>query len=134
MQQASGQTVQQWCVENEIKPNTYYNHLKRVREQFLGSSPAIVPLNVPQQSAIIRIEKNGLHISLPTNITQDTLPALVNALCLNGLPAGQQVYLVTGYTGLRRLNRHSYLLTLQRDALNIIGVNILNWYGAVSAQ
>ena len=25
-------------------------------------------------------------------------------------------------------------LTLQRDALNIIGVNILNWLGAVSAQ
>ena len=25
-------------------------------------------------------------------------------------------------------------LTLLRDALNIIGVNILNWYGAVSAH
>ena len=25
-------------------------------------------------------------------------------------------------------------ITLLRDALNIIGVNILNWYGAVSAQ
>ena len=34
-----------------------------------------------QQSADIRIEKNGLHISLPTSITQDTLLALVNALC-----------------------------------------------------
>ena len=81
MQQASGQTVQQWCVENEIKPNTYYNHLKRVREQFLGSSPAIVPLNVPQQSADIRIEKNGLQIALPANISSDTLLALVQSLC-----------------------------------------------------
>ena len=39
-------------------------------------------LTVPQQqSADIRIEKNDLHISLPTSITQDTLLALVNALC-----------------------------------------------------
>jgi len=27
--------------------------------------------------------------------------------------------------------RRSFSLTLLRDALNIIGVNILNWYGAV---
>ena len=32
---------------------------------------------------------------------------------------------------LRRLGQRSFSLTLQRDALNIIGVNILNWYGAV---
>ncbi|MBR3043111.1 MAG: IS66 family insertion sequence element accessory protein TnpB [Oscillospiraceae bacterium] len=80
-QQASGLTVRQWCIENGVKPKTYYYHLKKVREQFLDSSPTIVPLNVPQQSADIRIEKNDLHISLPTSITQDTLLALVNALC-----------------------------------------------------
>lgn len=80
-QQASGLTVQQWCMENGIKPKTYYYHLRKVREQFLDSSPAIVPLNVPQQSADIRIEKNGLQISLPANISPDTLTALVHALC-----------------------------------------------------
>ncbi len=80
-QQASGLTVQQWCAENGIKPKTYYYHLKKVREQFLDSSPAIVPLNVPQQSADIRIEKNGLQISLPANISPDTLLTLVQSLC-----------------------------------------------------
>ena len=80
-QQASGLNVREWCAENGIAPNTYYNHLKRVREQFLGSSPAIVPLNVPQQSSDIRIEKNGLQISLPANIAPDTLLALVQSLC-----------------------------------------------------
>ena len=55
---------------------------RNVREQYIQSAHAVVPLTVPQQqSADIRIEKNGLHISLPTNITQDTLLALVNALC-----------------------------------------------------
>ena len=80
-QQASGLTVQQWCMENGVKPKTYYYHLKKVREQFLNSSPAIVPLNVPQQSADIRIEKNGLQISLPANISPDTLLTLVQSLC-----------------------------------------------------
>ena len=80
-QQASGLTVRQWCLENGIKPKTYYYHLKKVREQFLDSSPTIVPLNVPQQSADIRIEKNGVQISLPVNISPDTLLALVQSLC-----------------------------------------------------
>ena len=80
-QQASGLTVRQWCIENGVKPKTYYYHLKKVREQFLDSSPAIVPLNVPQQSADIRIEKNGLQISLPANISPNTLLTLVQSLC-----------------------------------------------------
>lgn len=80
-QQASGQTVQQWCAENGINLKPYYYRLRKVREQFLNSSPAIVPLNMPQQSADIRIEKNGLQITLPANISPDTLLALVQSLC-----------------------------------------------------
>lgn len=80
-QQASGLTVQQWCAENGINLKTYYYRLKKVREQFLDSSPSIVPLNVPQQNANIRIEKNGVQISLPANISPDTLLALVQSLC-----------------------------------------------------
>ena len=60
-QQASGLTVRQWCIENGVKPKTNYYRLRKVREQFLDSSPAIVPLNVPPQSADIRIEKNGFN-------------------------------------------------------------------------
>ena len=80
-QQASGLTVRQWCAENGIKPKTYYYRLKKVREQFLDSSPAIVPLSVPHQRSDIHIEKNGLQISLPADISPDTLLALVQSLC-----------------------------------------------------
>ena len=80
-QQASGLTVQQWCRENGINPKTYYYRLKKVREQYIDSAPAIVPLNVSQQNTDIRIEKNGLQISLPANISPDTLLALVQSLC-----------------------------------------------------
>ena len=80
-QQASGLTVRRWCLENGIKPKTYYYHLKKVREQFLDSSPSIVPLSVPQQNADIRIAKNDLQISLPADIAPETLLALVQTLC-----------------------------------------------------
>ena len=32
-QQSSGMSVEQWCVENGIKPKTYYYRLRRVREK-----------------------------------------------------------------------------------------------------
>ena len=80
-QQTSGLTVQQWCSQNGIKPSTYYNRLRRVREQYLNSPPAIVPLATSRQASDIHIEKEGLHISLPSNIESDTLIALVHELC-----------------------------------------------------
>ena len=74
-------TVQQWCSQNGIKPNTYYNRLRSVREQYLDSAPAIVPLATSRQTSDIHIEKEGLHISLPSDIEADTLIALVHELC-----------------------------------------------------
>jgi hypothetical protein len=46
-QQASGLTILEWCAENGIKPNTYYNRLKKVREKYIEKSTAIVPVSVP---------------------------------------------------------------------------------------
>ena len=80
-QQASGMTVLRWCEENGIKPKTYYYHLRKLREKCMASSPAIVPLSVPKCTSDIHIEKNGLQISLPTDISADTLIALVHELC-----------------------------------------------------
>ena len=82
-QQASGLSIKQWCDENGIKTNTYYARLKRIREHSLDSLPAIVPLNIPQQQcqSEIRIGKNNLQISLPSDIDPETLLALVKALC-----------------------------------------------------
>ena len=61
-QQASGQTVQQWCAENGINVKTYYHRLRRVREQCMDSVPSIVSVPHPQQSRDIHIEKNGVQI------------------------------------------------------------------------
>lgn len=80
-QQASGMTVQRWCEENGINPKTYYYHLRKLREKCVTSAPAIVPLGVSKCTSDIHIEKNGLQISLPTDISADTLIALVHELC-----------------------------------------------------
>lgn len=78
---ASGMTVQSWCAENGMNVRTYYYHLRKVREQCVESVPEIVPLTMPQQTGDIHIEKNGLQISLPADISKETLIALVQELC-----------------------------------------------------
>ena len=80
-QQSSGLTVQKWCAENGINAKTYYYRLRKVREQFMEDSPSIVPVSVPRSSENIHIEKNGLQISLPADISLETLLALVHELC-----------------------------------------------------
>ena len=80
-QQASGLTVPQWCAENGIKTKSFYYRLRRVREQYIQSAQAIVPVSVPQQPSDIHIEKKGLQITLPADIAPDTLLALVKTLC-----------------------------------------------------
>ena len=79
--QASGMTVQNWCAENGMNVKTYYYHLRKVREQCMETVPEIVPLTMPQQTGDIHIEKNGLQISLPADISKETLIALVQELC-----------------------------------------------------
>ena len=80
-QQESGMTVAAYCAQNGINIKTYYYHLRKVREHFVESEPAIVPVAVPRATSNIRIEKNSLQISLPADIPTDTLIALIHELC-----------------------------------------------------
>ena len=90
---SSGLNVQDWCTQNGVNPKTYYYHLRRVREELLKESRtenkqapndtvrAVVPIPTALADRNITIEKNGLHISLPSDIAADTLLALVGKLC-----------------------------------------------------
>lgn len=80
-QRASGLSVKEFCRENGINPKTYYYHLRKVREECLSAAPAIVPVSVPRNNTGITIEKNGLTITLPGDISPDTLTSLVHELC-----------------------------------------------------
>ena len=92
-QKASGLSVQEWCQQHSIKPKTYYYHLRKVREEFMRSGKpesaqthnetecAVVPILTASADRNITIEKNGLHITLPENISADILIAVVDKLC-----------------------------------------------------
>ena len=80
----SGLTVKEWCRQNNVNAKTYYYHLRRVREKLCEDhSQQIVPIRAPEpvKSSKIHIEKNGLNITLPSDISGETLAALVRELC-----------------------------------------------------
>ena len=80
-QQSSGLSVEQWCDENGINPKTYYYRLRKVREKCVAEQPSIVPITMLDESGKIRIEKNGMSITLPCGVAPETLIALVRELC-----------------------------------------------------
>ena len=80
-QRESGMTVTAYCAQNGINIKTYYYHLRKVREHCMESEPEIVPVAIPRTASDIRIEKNGLQITLPSDISPGTLLTLVQALC-----------------------------------------------------
>ena len=92
-QKTSGLSVQEWCEQNGIAAKTYYYHLRKVREDFLKSGKsesdqaqneterAVVPILTAPVVGNITIEKNGLRITFPENISADILIAVVNKLC-----------------------------------------------------
>ena len=92
-QKSSGQSIQEWCKQKGINPKTYYYHLRKVREEYLmlgkgensqekkETERAVVPILTAPSGGNISIEKNGLHITLPENISADILIAVVNKLC-----------------------------------------------------
>ena len=78
---SSGLTVQEWCRQNGVNDKTYYYRLRQVREKCLEARAekaektseqeniqAVVPLPMKSTYGEIQIEKNGLHISLPSDI------------------------------------------------------------------
>ena len=80
-QQSSGLSVEQRSVKNGIKPKTYYYQLRKVRKQCVTVPLSIVPIAMPDESGNIRIEKNGMRITLPCGVAPETLIALVRELC-----------------------------------------------------
>ena len=92
-QKSSGLSVQEWCQQHDINPKTYYYHLRKVREDFFKSGKpesdraqnetecAVVPILTASVVGSITVEKNGLHITLPENISAEVLMAVVARLC-----------------------------------------------------
>ena len=85
---ASGKTVLQWCVANNITPKTYY-WLRKLREKTLKHEQhEIVPVRdsveetkAPTVNAgVIRITGHGITAELPQYLSPELLTALLKGL------------------------------------------------------
>ena len=86
---ASGQTVRQWCADNNITPKTDYYRLRKLREEALKQEQhEIVPLrdsveetNIPtDNTGVIRITGRGITAELAQDISPELLTALLKGL------------------------------------------------------
>ena len=86
---ASGQTVRQWCADNNITPKTYYYRLRKLREDALKQEQHdIVPVRdsveetkaTTASAGVIRINGCGISAELPQDISPELLTALLKGL------------------------------------------------------
>lgn len=95
---SSGQTVAEWCAENNIKPTSYYYWLRRIRQAACEALPSldgnnqIVPLNISdpfeasssdhgaQSGIVMRVGTVTLeiHNGASSALIENTLKALQN--------------------------------------------------------
>lgn len=96
--QASGKKVEDWCAENSINVSTYYKRLNVLRSELIDETKkqSIVPVSVSAaianeaDTAIpnaakssedkIIIRKDGIEITMPPNISEDTILAMLRGL------------------------------------------------------
>lgn len=86
---ASGQTVLQWCADNNITTKTYYYRLRKLREEALKQEQhEIVSVRdiveetkaTTASAGVIRINGRGITAELPQDVTPELLIALLKGL------------------------------------------------------
>lgn len=96
--QASGKRVDVWCQENGIKVSTYYKRLNVLRSELIDEAEkqSIVPVSIstaianeadtviPNVARLsedkIIMRKDGIEITLPKSISEDTIFVLLKGL------------------------------------------------------
>jgi putative transposase len=88
--QSSGQTVEQWCSENEINVKTYCYRLKRVRDRIcekISEKQDIVPLAIcmgnrksASENVLIIIRINGAEIAVQSGTDAETLRSILSVM------------------------------------------------------
>ena len=53
---ASGLTDHEWCLQNDIKPGTFYNWVKRLRQKGCTEIPEAMRGHAPHKQEIVKIE------------------------------------------------------------------------------
>lgn len=85
----SGQTVVDWCRDNNINIKTYYYRLRRLRSLVCNNiSPEIVPVSDLQKKSVqeclnnnnIKIKSEKINVELPHDISVELLCSVIGAL------------------------------------------------------
>ena len=64
---ASGMTDYQWCVEHNIKPGTFYNWVKRLRQSGNVDIPAPARNKAPARQDIVEIHLRQPSVAMPAS-------------------------------------------------------------------
>ena len=78
----SGLTDHQWCVEHDIKPGTFYNWVKRLRQKGCVDLPASIgrSYRAPESQEVVRVD---FHDTDPVSYTH--LGSRLSILSIPGL-------------------------------------------------
>lgn len=73
----SGLSDQQWCMNHDIKPGTFYNWVKRLRQRGYQDIPAAAGRTTgkPIQQEVVRIERNQAPAMQLTDTSLEHLSA-----------------------------------------------------------
>lgn len=73
---ASGLTDYQWCIEHGIKPGTFYNWVKRLRQKGCHDIPIATGRTIRSSVSqeVVKIERKPTTISQLPNISSGSVP------------------------------------------------------------
>jgi len=100
---ASGLSDHEWCLQNNIKPGTFYNWVKRLRQKGCTDIPNAMRAQVPHKQEIVKIqlappEKKETGLSLSQNQADQSLHNGVMELSIAGtvlrIPNGTDPFLL----------------------------------------
>ena len=69
----SGLTDRQWCKEQGIKPGTFYNWVRRLRQKGTSDIPEAAGARTSVQQEVVRIDFPNLPVESPSSLSQDNV-------------------------------------------------------------
>lgn len=67
----SGLTDHEWCLQHDIKPGTFYNWVKRLRQKGCPELPDAAGHHVPHRQEIVKLE-----LTLPDKANEKVVPSI----------------------------------------------------------
>ena len=77
---SSGLTDYQWCLEHNIKPGTFYNWVKRLRQKECVNIPPAVSGRRPSRQEIVKIDLKHPSDILEAETISESVPDSVSVL------------------------------------------------------